>query len=226
MEREYSKERIAIPEETRDLLNKDSKTINYEVLTYINDFFKNLKIKILGNHKGNLVDLMVKNDLESWCWETTEAAALFMPDDTIVNRAMLHPSDKDYFFHAFIEFKYNDIEYVFDPCCRMINHKEIYFKLFRPDVKGQTTAKDIKEYFISYVNAYRQIDNQKPEEDTPGTRLIKYIFGDTHDDGIIVKDIDDPNAPMFRSGNVEYKDIVIENDQVTNATAHFKHSGG
>ena len=39
-----------------------------EVYKYLESHFDNLKIEILGDYEGNLMDLMNKGLLEGWCW--------------------------------------------------------------------------------------------------------------------------------------------------------------
>lgn len=80
---------------------------------------------------------MKRGKLEGWCWQTTETAALFIPDDTIVYRGNLYLEDYKTYYHSFIEFDYEGEKYVFDQCLCMINTSDLYFNIFNVDVKGQ-----------------------------------------------------------------------------------------
>ena len=42
-------------------------------------------------------------------------------------------------------FKYDDVEYVLDPCLNLLCKKDDYSKIFEVDVKGRVSAKDVKE---------------------------------------------------------------------------------
>ena len=41
-----------------------------DVYKYLESHFDNLKIEILGDYEGNLMDLMNRGLLEGWCWQT------------------------------------------------------------------------------------------------------------------------------------------------------------
>lgn len=102
-----------------DILSKEK--IDKEVYYYLKNNLENLNIDILGKYEGNIFDLMEKGRLEGWCLQTTESAALFMKDDTIIYRGNLYFDDYKTYYHSFIEFDYDNKKYVFDPCLTMIN---------------------------------------------------------------------------------------------------------
>ena len=60
-----------------------------EVYNYLKNLFDNLHIEIVGRYEGNLMDLMERGALEGWCWQTTETASLFLPDDSYIERGHL-----------------------------------------------------------------------------------------------------------------------------------------
>ena len=60
------------------------------VYFYLKDMFENLNIEIVGRYQGKLFELMKSGKLEGWCWQTTETAALFMPDDVAIYRGDLY----------------------------------------------------------------------------------------------------------------------------------------
>lgn len=60
---------------------------------------------------------MVKGNLEGWCWQTTESAIIFLNDDDYIERGTLKfDTETPGYYHSWICFKFDDIEYVFDPC--------------------------------------------------------------------------------------------------------------
>ena len=66
------------------LLN--STNIDSNVINYLQNRLSNLDIKVLGNTRGNIFDLMNKGVLEGWCWETTETAICFLDDNDYIKK--------------------------------------------------------------------------------------------------------------------------------------------
>lgn len=58
--------------------------VSQEVYDYLRTFFDNLHIEIVGKYEGNLMDMMERGVLEGWCWQTTETACLFLPDESYI----------------------------------------------------------------------------------------------------------------------------------------------
>lgn len=211
--------------------------ITEDVYNYLYDLFDGLNIEIFGDYKGKLFELMKKGRLEGFCWQTTETAALFMPDDVTIYRGNLYfqkynfdfkltlESDYKAYYHGFIGFKYEDKEYIFDPCLGLINSKDLYFNTFNVELKGQTTAKDIKEYFIKYINNppksnhYYSIETHKAIE-----RFMKNFYSEEALEKVrsevIVHDKEDPNAPMYRNGS-GYRKVEIEDNKVKSLIVHY-----
>ena len=74
----------------RDRFNiLENEKINPNVLLYLKSILQNLNVEILGRESGPFMKLSNRGKLEGWCWQSTESAALFMPDDTIVYRGNL-----------------------------------------------------------------------------------------------------------------------------------------
>lgn len=170
-----------------------SEVINKEILIYLQNMFKRLNIEVRNDYKGNLFELMNDGKLRGWCWQSSETAALFMPDDTIVLRGILNFNEKKRIYHGFIEFDYNGKKYIFDPCFGLINTKENYLSVLNVELKGKTTARAVKDYFLKKLNH----------------STVHNIYGDT-----------EPNSPMFKN-NTNYRDIVVMDDQIVEATAHY-----
>lgn len=209
------KERFKILEEEK---------INKDIYFYLKNLFKQLYIEITGRYEGNIFDLMVHGKLEGWCWQTTESAALFMPDDTIVYRGYLFFNKYKRYYHSFILFKYDDIDYIFDPCLRMINTANLYLNTFNAYIKGFTSAKDVKDYFVNYVNNPPKKNYWKSEIPSSTDRFMKKFFGDDYivekKKEIIITDKENPYAPMYRN-NSGYKNVDITNGKVKSLTVHY-----
>ena len=203
----------------------EKEKIDKNVYYYLKDLFNELNIEICDRYEGYLFDLMKKGKLEGWCWETTETAALFMPDDTIIYRGNLHFGKYNHYYHAFILFKYEDNSYVFDPCFCMINTTDLYFNVFNVDIKGYVSAKEIKEYFINYINNPPERKSYIDSKTASSVdRFMRKFFGDDYlekkQNDIVIYDKEDPYAPMYRN-NSGYKDINIDNDKIKSLTVHY-----
>ena len=203
------------------ILSKEK--IDKEVYYYLKNNLENLNIEILGKYEGNIFDLMEKGRLEGWCWQTTESAALFMKDDTIIYRGDLYFNDYKTYYHSFIEFDYNDKKYVFDPCLSMINTSDLYFDIFNVDIKGRVTAKEIREYFINYINNPPK-RNFNYELNDSVSKFMRDFFGDDFiekkNKEIVIHDKEDPSAPMYRNGS-GYRDIIISDNKIKSLTVHY-----
>ena len=206
----------------------EKEKINPDIYYYLNKLLKKVYVEVVNKYEGNFFDLMLQGGLEGWCWQTTETAALFMPDDTIVYRGDLHlKNDCSTYYHSFISFVYDNVEYIFDPCLCLFNTKELYFKVLDVEIKGMTTSKDIKEYFINYINECYNTDKHITSTynvSKEGWSFMKKFFGDDYEPSITnevsVQGSNDVNSPMYRCG-VGYKNIDIKNNKVRSLTAHY-----
>ena len=194
--------------------------VPHEVYNYIKSFFDNLHIEILGKYEGNLIDLMEKGLLEGWCWQTTETASLFMPDTSYIERGNLKFSNNNLYYHSWLNFTYKGKEYVFDPCLQILCEKKYYNSIFEITLKGRVTSKEVKEYFLNYIN-------NPPKKETPEeiNRVMKIIFGDALDskkEEFVINGEENPNAPMYRNG-VGYK-TQLDNGKIKKLTAHYYYT--
>lgn len=192
-----------------------------EVYDYIKKFFDQLHIEIVGMYEGNLFDLMEQGRLEGWCWQTTETASLFLPDDTYIERGDLTFQTGKPYYHSWINFIYNGKEYVFDPCLQILCEKKYYNKIFEISVKGKVSAKKVKEYFINYIT-----NPPKKDENSEASRIFRMIVGEEllerKKGEVVIEDIENPNAPMYRNG-VGYK-TELENGQIKKLIAHYYYN--
>ena len=103
---------------------------------------------------------MQKGYLEGWCWQTTESAIIFLNDDDYIERGNLHfETNKPKYFHSWICFKYENTEYVLDPCLNILCQKKDYDKIFTPEIKGKTSALRVKQELIKQINTPKVIEN-------------------------------------------------------------------
>lgn len=214
------KERVSILEDEK---------IDKNIYFYLESLFKQLNIEICGRCAGNLFDLMMNGKLEGWCWQTTESAALFMPNDSIVYRGNLYFNDHKPYYHSFIQFDYEGKKYVFDPCLCMINTSDLYFEILKVDVKGQVTAKKIKDFFINYINnSPKKKSFLSSCKVSSIERFMKKFFGDDYSlknaNEVVIHDNEDPSAPMYRNGS-GYRCVDIDKDKIKSLTVHYYMCG-
>ena len=202
-----------------ELLKKEK--IDKEIYEYLKELFQNLNIEILGDYEGKLFDLMNNGLLEGWCWETTETAALFMPDDSIVYRANLNINDESPYYHAFISFKYKEDEYIFDPCLNLINTRDNYLNTLEADIKGYVTAKEIKDYFLNYIkNPPKREYSYSEETALIVEKMMRKFFGDSKKDEIYMHSKEDKFFPMYRNES-GYKNIEISDNKIKSLIVHY-----
>ncbi len=129
--------------------------IDNKVLNYLNNRFNNLDIEVLNRYQGNLLNLMKEGHLEGWCWETTETAILFLEDNDYIERGYLTFGDlHSKYYHSWICFNYNGIDYVLDPCLNILTKKSYYERIFNTEIIAEINAKAVKETFIDGVINY------------------------------------------------------------------------
>lgn len=189
-----------------------------KVYNYLKFHFNNLHIEIAGKYQGNLMDLMEEGLLEGWCWQTTETASLFLDDESYIERGHLRFDLNKLYYHSWIIFMYDGVEYVFDPCLQILCPKLYYYKIFEISIKGHVTAREVKEYFISYVT-----NPPKKETNNRFESILKSIVGESvlerTKGEIVIQGEENPNSPMYRNG-VGYKP-TLENNQIKKLVAHY-----
>lgn len=178
-----------------------SNQVNQDILKYLTPHFDNLTIEILGDYKGNIIELMKQGLLEGWCWETTNTIILLLENNAYIERGFLNfEKDKNY-YHSWITFNYQNIDYIFDPCLKITCKKDIFTKVFKPDIKAKISASQVRKYFMKYIN------NPNQEKSTEFT---------------IIRGEESIYAPMYR-GVVGYKP-KIEEGKIKKLVAHFYYS--
>ncbi|MBR3523827.1 MAG: hypothetical protein IKN87_04035 [Bacilli bacterium] len=202
----------------------DSRNIDEKVYDYLDSILNNLYINIGGMDNGTIMDLMIKEKLAGWCWQTTESAIVFFQDyDYIVRGELYLDDDNPKYFHSWIRFKFEGNEYIFDPCLNIVSTKDDYNKLFRPKIKGLASAKVVKQELIKQVNEYVPGDNTKYfEELNKIMRLnksyIKYC-DDYQKDVKVGGKKSNPNDPLFH--NAAGYNVELEGNKVKKINAYY-----
>ena len=183
---------------------------------------KNLKIEITSKYQGSLFNLMKEGKLNGWCWQTTESVILFLNDDDYIERGNLYlREDGSDYYHSWVCFKYEDKEYVFDPCLNILCIKDDYTKAFNADVKGKVTSKEVKEELISQIKEPKKRTSEFFDlflKSTVGVDNYNKIKERTKNE-VVVHGLEDVNTPFYRNGagyTTEFKD-----DKIKKLTVHY-----
>ena len=199
-----------------DIIN--SNKVDIELLEYLKEAYKNLKIEILGDYKGNLLELMNKGLLEGWCFETSQTAILFLNDKSYIKRGYLNLQKDKKYYHSWLELNYNEKNYVFDPCLNILVDKKIYDELFEVDILSTIPSNIVKEFVFNYIKEHK---NDKKKESSI-SNYLKRMFPESYErikDEIIINPTEDITSPIYR-GSVGYK-ANIEDDKLLSLTAHY-----
>lgn len=195
-----------------------SKRIEPKVVEYLMEKLNNLYIEVLGDYKGSLFELMPVGKLEGWCWQTTESAIVFLNDDDYIERGDLKFDETTpKYYHSWMCFKYDDVEYVLDPCLNLLCKKDDYSKIFEVDVKGRVSAKDVKEELIKQITFPKKEDNSRTHESFE--RFLEQLFDDSNENEVIVHGPENVNTPLYRNG-AGYK-AEFTDGKIKKLTVHY-----
>ena len=202
-----------------------SKRIDPKVVEYLTQKLNNLHIEVLGDYEGSLFQLMPVGKLMGWGWQTTESVIVFLNDDDYIERGNLYFDERTpKYYHSWICFNYNGIEYVLDPCLSFLCKKDDYSKIFEVDVKGKVSAKDVKEELIRQITAPKEEDNSDVHKSFE--RVMRSILGSSYDEvkekkknEVTVHGPEDVNTPLYRNG-AGYK-MELEDGMIKKLTVHY-----
>ena len=214
------RDKITTFEDKLEVLKKIE--IDRDVLLYLKDRLIDLNIEILGKYKGKIFDLISRGKLEGWCWQTTESAIAFLDDDDYIERGYLNLSRRDSkYYHSWICFKYENNEYVFDPCFGLLSDIDSYHNILDANVLGRVTAKDIKEELIRQINNHFNSDKEREKND-----FITKFFGDEYyekrKNEVVVHGPEDVNTALYRNG-AGYT-TEIEDNKIKKMTVHYYYT--
>lgn len=201
-----------------------SKRIDPKVVSYLMSKLSDLYVEVLDKYEGYLFELMLVGKLERWCWETTESAIVFLNDDDYIERGYLKFDEKTpEYYHSWICFNFNGIEYVLDPGLNFICKKSDYSKIFEIKVKGKVGAKAVREELI------RQVTEPKEENNSESHRIfetiMKSFIGDSYEckkEEVTVHGSEDVNAPLYINGS-GYK-IEVDNGKIKKLAVHYYYT--
>ena len=202
-----------------------SKIVDSKVVEYLIEKLSNLHIEVLGDYEGNLFELMPIGKLEGWCWQTTESAIVFLNDDDYIERGYLKFDERTpNYYHSWIYFKYNGVEYVLDPCLNFLCKKNDFSKIFEINVQGKVSAKEVREELIKQVTEPKEEDNSESHKSFEN--FMKIFMGDSYNDykekkknEVTVHGPEDVNTPLYRNG-AGYK-TEISNGKIKKMVVHY-----
>ena len=205
-----------------------SKRIDPKVIKYLMDKLNNLHIEVLGEYEGSLFELMSTGKLEGWCWQTTESAIVFLNDEDYIERGFLKLDERTpKYYHSWICFNFDGIEYVLDPCLSFLCKKCDFSKIFENDVKAKVSAKDVREELIRQVTTPKEDNNSETHKAFQS--FMKSFMGDSYDsymeskkDEVTVHGPEDVNTPLYRNG-AGYK-TKIEDGKIKKLTVHYYYT--
>lgn len=183
--------------EKLEILRKQK--INLKIKEYLDNILKDLTIEVLGNPEDNILNLMKKEKLEGWCFETTESSISFFKDNDCIERGVLFlDSYTPIYYHSWISFKYEGKDYVFDPCLNVICEKKYYYYLFKAKIKSRINSKIVKKELLKLISAPKTKYN--PEVEYLVDELFKEILKDKYDD---YKKDKENEVRISGTGNIE-----------------------
>lgn len=199
-----TKEPISQEEQVKMLHNK---RIDKDVVNYLIKRFAHLRINVEGKDKGSLLDLMNDKKLIGWCWQTTESAVVFLNDDDYIERGYIFLDEVlPEYYHSWICFNYQGIEYVLDPSLDFLCTKEDYYKVLKPTIVGMVDAKSVKDELIRQITSPSLVPYPAYEDkcDAYCRALLNDFYAEyakEHRNEVMVHGQEDVNAPLYRNGS-------------------------
>lgn len=184
-----------------------AKKISPELIAYLAEILGNLSINVLGEEQGSILDLMRKNKLEGWCWESTESAIVFFDDRDYIARGNIFIDGKKPYYHSWICFSYDRDEYVFDPALDILCSKGSYDKIFNPEVIAKVSSKSVRDELLKIVSVPKKKRNSE------------WGLLSNGNDEYVIDAPEDITTPFYR--NVAGYRAKVEKGVVKQLHAHF-----
>lgn len=188
--------------------------VSPEVLNYLKEILINLEIEIYRKPAEKIMDLMAKEKLEGFCWETTESAICFFDNTAIINRGILTYYNYEKYEHAWIYFKFNNEEYAFDPCFAILSKNNLYMNTFDAKVMGTVSSEKVKKYLIECcLKKQKQLIEEKTLEESMSKRYERQKKETRFEWK------ENINSPMYRNSSGYIADI--EEGQIRKLFVHY-----
>ena len=127
-----------------------------DVNIYINDLIKNVFIKPSFHMLKPATILINNGNLEGWCWQTSTFLMPFF-ENGFITRGYLKYVCKGLYYHSWIEFSLNDIDYIYDPCLCFLCKKNVFYEQFEPKVISKISNEKVKKELLNILPKEKSI---------------------------------------------------------------------
>lgn len=124
-----------------------------QVTDYIIERLMHMTISIYPKDDIPAVEKIYRKELEGWCWQSTTFMSVFFDNSDIVSRGnLILPSySRGEYFHSWIEIRYENDYYVFDPSLNYLMKKDDYYQKYNVELKSQILIQKIKLGLIDLI---------------------------------------------------------------------------
>lgn len=206
-------------ERERRFLDLRNNEADSEVYKYLKEILQYLYIEVCEDYEGKVIDLMKRELLMGWCWQTTNTSIIFFQDEDYISRGNLYFGKDQIYYHSWICFKYKNQEYVFDPCLNICCKKSLFDKIFEVDVKGIVTSKVVKEDLMHRIK-YPKREKYNNQIIKNNNNFMSNHIRNYYNHEVIIYGDDDVNSTIYE-GIVGYRDLMIENGKIKNLKAQY-----
>lgn len=98
--------------------------------------------------KGNAYSLMMNEQLNTYCFDSTVAVIPFLQPTDVIQRGTICPDSKQIIDHAWIKIKFRGDEYILDAALGLIVPITEYTNLYKQNIKGEVTSKIVTSKII------------------------------------------------------------------------------
>lgn len=126
-------------------------SVDTSVMKYIKNNLSNITISIADEDKIPAWK-MCGGRLDGWCWQSSTFLSIFFLDSDKVTRGELSLYEKDLYNHSWIEFNYENKDYIFDPSLNIICDKENYYQVFNVRNTYQVETSRIKMELVDLLS--------------------------------------------------------------------------
>ena len=154
--------------------------------TYVNHLISSLYIEAAKDKKGYAKEMINDLKLTGLCWQSTTSVIPFFKKDDIVVRGNITHYTNGLIHHSWINFYFNNKQYVFDPSLNILVEKELYDEVFLVEELANVKAVDVKNAILDTLehgqkSAFddRRLVTATSDINAPFYRCNMHIKGET-----------------------------------------------
>ena len=121
------------------------------------------------------------------------------------------------YYHSWICFNYNGIDYILDPCLNILTKKNYYERIFNTEIITKINAKEVKKTFVNGVKNYKP----KDYSDSYIPEFLKELYKQKEDE-VHIKQKNNVNEPFYRNGS-GYR-TELKDKKIKKLTAHYYYT--